>query len=270
MLILVTIAFVVLGLFFGFRWQRARSRKRLLNTALFPDEWEIMNRNVPIIDKLPSELRDNFEGKVSLFLDQVEFIGCDGLEVTQEMELTIAAQAALLVVNTDFWYETLRTILIYPGAFKSRQAQRDGFVVQEKDVIRAGESWDRGPVILSWTHSEVGARDDDDGQNVVFHEFAHQLDNLSGYTDGFPLLHRDQDYGKWQSVMQAGFERLLVDVKRGHKNAIDAYGATGPEEFFAVSVEVFFERPAALFEQEPALYEELSKLFKLDPIHWTN
>ena len=268
MIPLIALGLLLFGGIFGLWWQRARNREQLLNAALFPDEWEIINRSVPIISKLPPELRGNFEGKVSLFLDQVEFIGCDGLEVTQEMELSIAAQASLLVVNTDFWYDTLRTILIYPGAFKSRQARRAGFVVQERDVIRAGESWDRGPVILSWAHSAAGARDHDDGQNVVFHEFAHQLDNLSGQTDGFPLLHRDQDYAVWHRAMQLGFERLCADVKQGHKNVIDAYGTTGPEEFFAVCVELFLERPQDLKHQELELYQQLSALFKLDPINW--
>ena len=143
---------------------------------------------MPIIRRLPADLQTRLEGKINLFLDQVSFHGCDGLVVTKDMELSIAAQASLVVVNSDAWYHTLRTILIYPGAFKSQKTDQDGYVVTQSEPIRSGESWARGPVVLSWAHSEQGAENEFDGHNVVFHEFAHQLDNLSGHTDGAPLL----------------------------------------------------------------------------------
>ena len=139
---------------------------------------------------MPNTLRPALEGKINLFLNRVEFIGCDGQEVTEDMRLAIAAQACLLVVNNDQWYDTLRTILIYPGAFQSRQERYDGYVVTEENSVRLGESWARGPVILSWPHSEQGALNAEDGHNVVLHEFAHQIDALSGHTDGAPLMNQ--------------------------------------------------------------------------------
>jgi MtfA peptidase len=106
----------------------------------------------------------------------------------EEMRLSIAAQACLLVVNIDTWYDNLRTILVYPSAFKSKRVRYKGYVVTERETVRTGESWARGPVILSWTHAREGAANDHDGHNVVFHEFAHQIDDLSGHTDGVPNL----------------------------------------------------------------------------------
>lgn len=217
--------------------------------------------------RLPLELRSKLEGKINLFLNQVEFYGCNDFEVDDTMRLSIAAQACLLVVNTDAWYDTLRTILIYEGAFKSRNIQHEGYVVTERETVRIGESWARGPVILSWEHAEKGA-ERRDGYNVVFHEFAHQVDGLSGHTDAAPLLNADQNFEDWERVFVGAFKRHLAAVENGQKTIIDAYGAEAIEEYFAVVVELFFELPIELQEQEPEVYDQLSQLFKLDPMTW--
>lgn len=144
--------------FFGWRMlTRRQTRARLLGTPLTAHERRLVDDSVPLLQKLPAPLHRKLEGKINLFRDQVEFIGCDGLEVTEEMELSIAAQACLMIVNTDTWYKHLRTILIYPGAFKSHQKSHDGYVVTEDETVRLGESWAYGPVVLSWRHSEQGA-----------------------------------------------------------------------------------------------------------------
>ena len=253
----------------GYRaWSRRQGRARLLASPLTADQRATVARQVPLVRKLTQPLRQKLEGKINLFLDQVEFIGCNGLQVTDQMRLSIAAQACLLVVNSDEWYRTLRTILVYPGAFKSQRKERSGFVIIERETVRTGESWPRGPVILSWAHSERGALNDGDGHNVVLHEFAHQLDDLSGHTDGAPVLNKDMSFTDWARVFTEAYARHVGKVERGHATAIDIYGAEGPEEFFAVCVEVFFERPAALRSEEPLVYRELSKLFRLDPVTW--
>ncbi|MFY0635543.1 MAG: zinc-dependent peptidase [Vannielia sp.] len=247
---------------------RRRARAALREAPLTEAQREIIRARVPIIRRLPPELARALEGRVNLFLDQVQFHGRGGLEVSEEMRLSIAAQACLLVVNSDAWFTNLRTILIYPGAFKSRQSRSDGFVVTEREVVRTGESWARGPVILSWAHSDAGAADDSDGHNVVIHEFAHQIDDLSGQTDGVPLLNPDQSFATWARVFTEAYERLCEATRRGERRVIDPYGCEGHEEFFAVSVEVFFEQPAALREEEPEVYAQLSALFRLDPAEW--
>ncbi|SIO32309.1 zinc-dependent peptidase [Vannielia litorea] len=250
------------------RLRRRRARALLLQSPLAPAHREIVAAKVPITRRLPADLARVLEGRINLFLDQVEFIGRGGLEVTDEMRLSIAAQACLLVVNTDTWYVNLRTILVYPGAFKSRRQSHNGFVVTEHETVRTGESWARGPVILSWAHSEAGAADDSDGQNVVLHEFAHQVDDLSGRADGAPVMAPGQSFAQWARVFTGAYERLCERTARGERGVIDPYGCEGHEEFFAVAVEVFFEQPAALRDEEPEVYAQLSTLFNLNPVEW--
>ena len=264
----ILVAFAIGGALVLWAWVRRRARKRLLHSPLDDHARAIIAREVPLTRKLPPALRERLEGKINLFLEQVEFLGCNGLEVTEDMRLSIAAQACLLVVNTETWYANLRTILIYPGAFKSRRAQHHGYVVTEREIVRVGESWPRGPVILSWAAAEGGASDAADGHNVVFHEFAHQIDDLSGQTDGVPALARDQSFAGWERAFVSAFQRHVAAVEAGRPTLLDPYAAEGPEEFFAVSVEVFFERPADLRAHEPAVYAQLSKLFRVDPVSW--
>ena len=255
--------------FFSYRYmKKRRTRTELLASQLSNTERAIVAKQVPLTQKLPPELRHKLEGKISLFLHQVEFIGCNGLEVTDEMRFSISAQACLLVVNTDTWYKHLRTILIYPSAFKSKQIKQDGYIVTEVETVRIGESWARGPVVLSWAHTEKGAIKDDDGHNVVFHEFAHQLDDLSGQTNGIPILSKGQSFADWNRVFVKAYENHLRSVEQGENTVLDAYGAQGPEEFFAVAVEVFFEKPKELHREELDIYRQLAELFNLEPLDW--
>lgn len=254
---------------FGFRyWSRRQIHASLLAQELSDDQRVIVADQVPLTRKLPIEFHGKLEGKINAFLHQVEFIGCNGLVVTEEMQLSIAAQACLLVVNSDTWYKGLRTVLIYPGAFKSRQTARNGYVVTERETVRVGESWSRGPVILSWAHTRQGAINDNDGHNVVFHEFAHQIDDLSGHTDGAPKLSGEQTFADWERVFVQAYENHVHLVQSGRKTVFDAYGAEGHEEFFAVAVEVFFEQPVTLKRKDPAVYEQLAMLFQLEPTSW--
>lgn len=263
----IIILILLVASLFSLRLLRKRAtRQRLLAKPLTDHQRSIILENAPLFEKVPVELRRSIEGKTNRFLHQVEFIGCNGLEVTEEMELTIAAQACLLIANKNMWYDTLLTILIYPDAFTSRQVKHDGYVVTEGETTRLGESWARGPVVLSWFHSARGAFIDDDGHNVVLHEFAHQLDGLSGHTDGAPIL--GSQFKDWQNVLNEAYERLIRNVETGRETFLDAYGATAPEEFFAVLVEVFFEQPIDLKKEEPAVYAQLSKFFDLDPSSW--
>ena len=267
-LLILIPAFLAAGVF-GFRyWSKKQTRKELLGTTLSDHQRAIIAEQVPLIQKLPFELRGKLEGKINLFLDQVEIFGCNGLDISEEMELSIAAQACLLVVNSDTWFRHLSTVLVYPSAFKSKQVTHDGFVVTESEIVRSGESWSRGPVILSWTHAQQGAANDKDGHNVVLHEFAHQIDDLSGQTDGAPLLNKHQSFAEWERVFVEAYKRHVRDVERGRETVLDAYGAKSHEEFFAVAIEVFFEKPVALNHKEPAVYAQLSELLQLDPLSW--
>lgn len=266
------IALIIFGLALGFlayrHWSKRRTRARLLSASLTVGQREIIADEVPLVRKLPADLRRRHEGKINLFLAQINFVGCGGLEVTDRMRLSIAAQACLLIANSDAWYDHLSTVLIYPGAFKSKEMTSDGYVVSEQEVVRIGESWLRGPVVLSWRHTEEGASDDADGRNVVLHEFAHQLDDLSGETDGAPVLNDGQSLAAWEDVFVGAFERHLGKVEDGDPTVPDPYGAHSVEEYFAVAIEAFFERPSDLKEAEPMVYKQLAQLLNLDPAAW--
>jgi Mlc titration factor MtfA (ptsG expression regulator) len=262
---------VILAIFAAvayWRWWQRKHRERLLQTPLTDHQCAIVAKQVPLTKSLPGELRASLAGKINLFLDQVEFVGCDGLIVTEEMKLSIAAQACLLVVNSDTWYDNLTTILVYPNAFKSHHSERKGYVVSERETVRTGESWSRGPVILSWVHSQLGARDSHDGHNVVFHEFAHQIDDMSGRINGIPSLDNIQSLQAWAEAFDAAYKSHVHALQTGRKTFFDPYGASGPQEFFAVAVEAFFEKPKPFKHKEPGIYEQLAKFFRLDPSTW--
>lgn len=245
-----------------------RKRKRLLETPLTPEQRAVVERLVPLVRRLPEPLRRSLEGKMNLFMDQVAFRGQNGLEVSEDMQLSIAAQACLLVVNSPAWYDTLRNVLIYPSTFVARHDTHDGLLVHEGNHANLGESWAHGPVVLSWDAALHGGLVADDGHNVVIHEFAHQLDGLSGHTNGIPVLRKGQAYAGWEKAMLDAYHDHVERLERGEPTLIDPYGATNHQEFFAEAIVTFFERPAALKREEPALYAQLAQLLALDPVQW--
>lgn len=249
---------------FGFRERR---RRRLRGTPLPPGWLRIIRRNVPAFDLLSPTEQAELCGHVQVFLAEKRFEGCGGLELTDEIRLTIAAQACMLLLNrkTDY-YPALRTILVYPHAYVADTARRqpDGTVI-EGPQARLGESWFRGAVVLSWDDVRRGAADASDGHNVVFHEFAHQLDSESGSNEGAPALGRRSRYIAWARVLAPEFERLRRDIALHRPTLLDDYGAESPAEFFAVVTEAFFEQPQALRRRHPALYEQLAAFYRQDP-----
>lgn len=246
--------------------RRARIRRQP-----FPPEWrEILRRRVPFVRHLPADLQLQLKKHMQVFLAEKPFIGCAGLAITDEMRVTIAAQACLLLLNRPRpgYYPQLRQVLVYPGAFAVDRVHADGSgVLQEQRLALSGESWSQGQVILSWQDTLDGAAVPTDGHNVVIHEFAHQLDQENGAANGAPWLPR-RARERWAQVMAAEFARLQSAVDAGAPTLLNPYGATNPAEFFAVASEVFFEQPQALAEQHPALYEELSRCYRLNPLSW--
>lgn len=269
----MTVAAIILllaALAFGARVLfKRRRRTRLLAAPLSAAHKAILVKRVPLYEKLPEDLRPRLEGLVNRFLDEVRFYGAEGVEISDEMRVTIAAQASFLIVNKpNRWFHTLRTIHVYPAAFKSKLTEIKDHVHSERDQARSGESWAKGPVILAWDHAAFGAFATHDGQNVVMHEFAHQLDEQTGAVDGAPLLDPDHSAARWAKVFQDAYGRLQRDIAEGRENLLNPYGATNPAEFFAVVTEVFFEQPCELRAADPALYAELSQYYRLDPAGW--
>ena len=247
---------------------RARHRRAGLRARPFPEAWrEILVRRVPYYRRLPDELRRQLEGQVQVFLAEKSFVGCAGQSIDDEVRITIAAQACLLVLNRDdYCFPNLREVLVYPGAFALERIRSEpSGVLQETRQVLSGESWTRGQVILSWEDALQGAAIDDDGRNVVIHEFAHQLDQEKGHANGAPWLGSRHRYARWAEVLGAEYARLRYEASAGQPSLLNPYGATAPAEFFAVASEVFFEQPRTMAAMHPALYEELRKAYRIDP-----
>src|SRR5262245_10672992 len=246
---------------------KRRRRARLRQRPLSPEWLAIVERNVPYYRLLAPDEQRELQRHIQVLLAEKRFEGLGGLTMTDEIRLTIAAQAAVLLLHRDTdYFPELRSILVYPSAYVAHTPRRqpDGTVIEGPEV-RSGESWHRGPVVLSWDDVLRGASDAGDGRNVVFHEFAHQLDSESGASDGAPALGLRSRYIAWARVLGREFERLRQDVAWGRAALIDAYGAVNPSEFFAVVTESFFERPLALRARHPELYEQMAAFYRQDP-----
>ena len=248
-----------------------RWRLRRAVSAHFPQEWiEILERNIEVYRNLPMPLRLQLRKMIKKFLHQKHFSGAGGLEVTDEMRVTIAAQACMLQLNRrGSLYPRLKYIIIYPSAFVvSREETDDTGIRREAARGLLGESWDNGKVILAWDNVLSGARNFIDGKNVVLHEFSHQLDSESGSTDGAPLLAGESSYRSWANTLSGEYRVLQRKARRGGRSLMDHYGATNPAEFFAVATETFFEKPDGMAENHRELFEVLKSYYRIDPREW--
>ncbi|MGS0681808.1 M90 family metallopeptidase [Shewanella sp. 125m-7] len=250
---------------------RARRRRQRVNQQPFPHEWrDILKRRIPFFRVLPADLQLQLKKHIQVFIAEKHFVGCDGLKINDDIRVTVAAQACLLLLNrqTDF-YPRLKEILIYPSAFIVENQQQHGAgVVSAQRRVLSGESWQHGRVILSWQTTKHDAAIPDDGSNVVIHEFAHQLDQEDGQANGAPILKNIADYASWSEVLLQEYQTLVSASEHGEYSLFSYYGATNPAEFFAVVSEVFFEQPHEVINQHPALYQELSSFYQLDPVNW--
>ncbi len=222
--------------------------------------------NVPYVATLSDEDRAELEGHMQVFLAEKKFEGCGGLEITDEIRVTIAAQACMLLLHRETGYfPELEVILVYPHAYvaKTRKGLAGGVEVADEQA-RLGQSA-RDVVVLAWDAVRHGATDVHDGHNVTLHEFAHQLDQEDGAADGAPVLGKRAMYTAWARVLGGEFAQLVDDVDKHRRSDIDAYGATNPAEFFAVVTEVFFEKPLQLKRRHPELYEQLALFYRQDP-----
>lgn len=245
----------------GLAW-RKRSRRRSALAVPLPAEWvQIICDNIPPYVKLTSELQQQVQSYTREFLYDKSFEGCGGLVLNDEIRVTIAAQASLLLLNRKVrTYPKLFSLLVYPSTYVAR----DG----NEDSVRLGESWRTGAVVLAWDSVKRGAANFSDGHNLVIHEFAHQLDQEDGAGDGAPILAGHSSYATWAAVLSQEYARLQQRVGKGRKSLMDAYGATDPAEFFAVASETFFENPRQLRKKHPELFDELQKFYQVDPQEW--
>jgi Mlc titration factor MtfA (ptsG expression regulator) len=244
---------------------RRRRRARAFATPLPAPMLAAIERNVPITRVMPAPERRRLEGLIVALLEEKRFIGCNGLEVTDEIRATIAAQACLLLLGRAGLYDELQSILVYPGAFwvEDEVHDDDGLVTRRRREL-SGEAWDSHRIILSWEDiAETAAGTSAAGYNVVVHEFAHYLD-----AEGLGLADAQADAGAWRDGLRAEYEALCAAVDRGEETFLDPYAAEDEAEFFAVITEEFLECPADLCAAHPALYRLLQSYYGTDPASW--
>ena len=250
---------------FGFFRRRRRER---LRSAPFPAQWlGIIERNVPFYASSPGADRRELQGHVQVFLAEKHFEGCNGLELTDEIKVTIAAHACRLLLHRDTdVFPRLITVLVYPGAYIAKAVEPiAGGAVLEGEQVRLGEAWRDGVAVVSWRDLQETIAGRNPGRNLILHEFAHILDMEDGASDGTPILPDRRRYRSWVAVMEDEYERLRRDSHLGRYSVLDHYGAINPAEFFAVATEAFFEKPTVLAKRHPELYAELRAFYRQDP-----
>lgn len=271
-IIVIPLILLIAGAIYCVHTLRKRHREEVMN-APFPEEWlKPLEKNIVVYKHLTEELKSELKRLTLLFIDGKEFEGCGGLQITDEIRVTIAAEASLLLLNRNLSesYPNLRSVLVYPHAYVAagRSVVGANSVVEGEQSVRLGEAWQDGEVVLAWDHAKSGSLNFDDGQNVILHEFSHKLDQASGSANGAPILKDRSSYKTWGMVLNHDFRELREEVEHHKKDVIDSYGATNPAEFFAVATETFFERPKRLRQTHPELFNELKKYYNVNPEEW--
>lgn len=253
-----------------FHWIRDQRRTEIRNRP-FSKEWEaVLQANIAHYSLLDDAERIELQSTMQVFLEEKQWEGCGGLELTDEIRVTIAAEACLLQLNLPHdYYRNVESILIYPttvvipehtpGVFERVDSPMDA------NIPILGQAFAQGPVILVWDAVLHGARHPEQGHNVVFHEFAHKLDMLDGAADGTPPLVDSPQLAEWIAICSREFLQLRELAGKGHKTVLNAYGAQNEAEFFAVATEEFFDRPIALQGHVPDLYRVLGDYYRQDP-----
>lgn len=253
-----------------FQWLANRRRTKL-TSAPFPPVWEdVILRNVAHYGSLNEAERAHLRALVQVFITEKYWEGCGGLVMTDEIRATISAQACLLLLNLPHnYYQNVESILVYPSTVVP-PPRAPGFfeasIAPPEDVGPIiGEALYQGPVIIIWDAALHGGRHPELGHNVVYHEFSHKLDMLTGAANGTPALRDREEYQDWVRVCSRDYLRLRDDAAHGRESFMDDYGATDEAEFFAVATEQFFDRPQVMLVQAPDLYRVLKEYYCQDP-----
>jgi Mlc titration factor MtfA (ptsG expression regulator) len=233
-----------------------------------PESWPaIVAHSVPLAARLGEDGRERLYRLMQVFLAEVPIEGVAGLEITEEIRATIAAQACLLLLHMSYpRYTRVRRVLVYPWTFVPRTAPNlaSGHIVPPEVPLR-GQAWPTGVVVLGWDSVERDALSSTGGGNVVLHEFAHMLDAEDGSMDGVPVFDSASSYRQWGGLLASRFSEHVSRTELGADTTLDPYGATNRAEFFAVATEAFFERPLELRQGEPELYGSLVDFYGFDP-----
>ena len=252
-----------------FTWLKRRRRRRLLREP-FPDDWEPFLGSVPLCASLDSAEQARLRDDLRVIVAEKHWEPCGGMEMTDEVKVVIAAQAALPILHLDHdYYRNVGSILVYPDTFQvPRREGLPGGVVAEGPSPTLGLASLHGPLILAWDAVRHGNENREDGRNVVLHEFAHKLDMLDQFADGAPPLRSRGQYRAWQRIMTEEYENLVERAEKGRRTLLDKYGATNPAEFFAVATELFFEKSRQMRDKHDELYGLLVEYYRQDPAAW--
>ncbi len=244
-----------------------RNRRAAILAEPFPEAWlAIIDANVWHYALLTPSEQGRLRDDLRVFLAEKYWEGAQGLVVTDEIKVTVSALACLMTVGFELhdYFPNVETILIYPSTYVAPAAASSHGIVDMDGHARFGEAHGRGPVVLSWSDTVDGAQNEADGENLVFHEFAHKLDFRDGYADGVPFLRDTADVEEWARVMSAAYSKLVDDVRHYRHAVLRPYGATNSAEFFAVCTETFFEQPVRLRDKMPELYGVLRDYYGID------
>jgi Mlc titration factor MtfA (ptsG expression regulator) len=223
-----------------------------------------VTRQIVVLRELDAVQMAHLRELTTWFLHNKPINGVQGLDVTLSMRVAVAAQACLLILNLDVGYfDNWVEVILYPGAFRVNHEQRDAIgLVHNEASILTGESWLRGPVILSWDDVERDTYHYQVGHNVVLHEFAHKLDGLNGVTNGMPPLRPGMSRKRWAEALSGAYDALCLQVAAGEPTVVNPYAATSPAEFFAVLSEYFFTAPNILKKCCPSVHTQLSLFYR--------
>lgn len=230
----------------------------------------MLTNHVPVYRRLPAHLQYRLKKRIAIFMDEKLFEGCGGLDLTEEMSLIIAAHACMLILEEPSdYYPSLQSVLVYPADYMGAVYDVDaGGVVTEGFEPRSGESWHPGNIVLSWDDIQHDLRHPFDGKNLIYHEFAHQLDYRYGLSAGISPDGETELDDEWGQALSEGYHSHLRHTQRGRQTLLDPYGAENPAEFFAVLTECFLEQPRPLKKEYPVLYRLLCEFYKYDPCDW--
>jgi hypothetical protein len=251
-------------------WLTERRRARLAARP-FPEEWEgWLATNVAMSTRLGAEHRARLRDLTTVFVAEKSWEGCGGLDLTDEIRVTIGAQACLLLLGREHaLFEDVESILVYPSAMIAPPPARGLFELSRGPIDEGGtpilgQAHLRGPVILAWDDALAGGREQTRG-NVVLHELAHKIDMVDGDIDGTPPLPGPAARREWAAVCAREYLELRARVAAGQPSFLDDYGATSEAEFFAVITEAYYCAPAAMRRHEPALYALLAQFYRFEP-----
>ena len=253
-----------------FSWFRKRRRRKLLAQP-FPIRWlPFLERNVGHYSLLSRPEQAKLRDIARILIAEKTWQGGRGLYVTEEMKVTIAAQAALLLLGRDHdFYVRVATIIVYPDVFRTPQQEDDWEDDELSDFASSGMAVYRGPVLLAWEDVIAEGPDPECGHNVVVHEFAHQLDYLDNAINGTPALGSRELESRWRYVMTIAFEDHRRAIAKGSRETFfTEYAAENETEFFADASEAFFCRPIDMKADYPEVYQLLAAYYRVDPVRW--